>query len=79
MSERLPMSTRSASLCWATPSVVSRSSSAAIADCGYYTLNDRLINILYDVFGQSFTADEITQDANQLAAERLKCGPDGLL
>ena len=49
----------------------SRSSSAAIADCGYYTLNDRLINILYDVFGQSFTADEITQDANQLAAERL--------
>ena len=48
-----------------------RSSSAAVMDCGYYTLNDRLINILCDVFGQSFTADEITQDANQLAAARL--------
>lgn len=49
----------------------SRSSTAAVMDCGYYTLNDRLINILADVFQQQFTAEEILQDADKLAADRL--------
>lgn len=44
---------------------------AAIADCGYYTLNDTLINILYEDFDQSFTAEEIGQDARELAKDRL--------
>ena len=44
---------------------------AAMDDCGYYTLNDRLINILHDTFGQTFTPAEIDQDADALAAERL--------
>ena len=38
---------------------------------GYYTLNDILINVLYEEFGQKFTEDEITQDAVALAEERL--------
>ncbi len=48
-----------------------RNSFAAMLDCGYLTLNDRLINILYETFGQSFTREEITQDADTLAAQRL--------
>lgn len=48
-----------------------RSSTAAVLDCGYYTLNDRLINMLADTFQQSFTAEEIAQNADQLAQERL--------
>lgn len=48
-----------------------RNAYAAMMDCGYLTLNDRLINILYDVFGQTFTQEEITQDADALAAQRL--------
>lgn len=43
----------------------------AIADSGYYTLNDLLINVLAESFGQTFTAEEINLDADQLAAERL--------
>ena len=43
----------------------------AMTDCGYETLNDRLINILYNEFGQTFTEEEIYQDANELAKERL--------
>lgn len=40
-------------------------------DCGYLSYNDQLINLLYDEFGQTFTEDEITQDAEALAAARL--------
>lgn len=49
----------------------SRSANAAIADCGYYTFNDIMINVLCDTFGQTFTEEEITQDADALAAARL--------
>ena len=49
----------------------SRSSATAVMDAGYYTLNDQLINILADTFGQSFTEAEIAQDADELAAQRL--------
>ncbi len=35
------------------------------------TLNDRLINVLYNDFGIEFTEEEITQDADQFAKERL--------
>lgn len=44
---------------------------AAMMDCGYLTLNDIMINVLYDVFGQEFSEDEISLDADSLAAERL--------
>ena len=40
-------------------------------DCGYLSYNDRLINILCEEFGQSFTAEEINQNAEVLAASRL--------
>ncbi len=35
------------------------------------TLNDRMINVLYNDFGLTFTEEEITQDADVFAKERL--------
>lgn len=49
----------------------SRVGAAAAMDSGYYTLNDLLINVLADTFGQSFTVEEIERNADELAAERL--------
>ena len=49
----------------------SRVSKAAIADCGYYTLNDLLVNELHDTFGIEFTEAEIYEDADTLAAKKL--------
>ena len=48
-----------------------RISVAATMDCGYFTLNDKKINILSDIFGLKFTEDEISQSADKLAEERL--------
>lgn len=48
-----------------------RTGYAAVMDCGYLSLNDRLVNILADSFGQSFTAEEINEDAMTLAEARL--------
>jgi acetyl esterase/lipase len=43
----------------------------ASVDSGYFTLNDLLINVLYNTFNQSFSVDEIEQNADGLAAARL--------
>ncbi len=48
-----------------------RVAEAAAMDVSYLTLNDILINVLYETFGQKFTEDEIYLDADTLAAERL--------
>lgn len=40
-------------------------------DCSLYTLNDMMINVLYNTFGQKFTLEEISQDADALAKARL--------
>ncbi len=48
-----------------------RVSATASADCGYLSLNDIMINILYDTFGQTFTEEEIKEDADKLAEDRL--------
>lgn len=48
-----------------------RTGIATIDDCGYYTFNDIMINILCDAFGQTFTEEEIYIDADELAQERL--------
>ena len=40
-------------------------------DCSLYTLNDLMLNVLSETFGQSFTLEEISQDADELAARRL--------
>ena len=37
----------------------------------YLTLNDRLINVMYNELGVVFTQDEISQDADTLAKEKL--------
>ena len=44
---------------------------AAVVDCGFFTLNDMKINILHETFGINFTEDEIYQDADAIAAEKL--------
>jgi len=49
----------------------SRITDAAVIDAGYYTFNDIMINVLADTFGQTFTEEEIMQDADELAAARL--------
>lgn len=48
-----------------------RAMTAAIADCGYLTLNDQLLNILYENFGEEISEEEIAKDAYEIAAERL--------
>jgi len=48
-----------------------RSATVAAMDCGYLTINDILINVLADTFGESFTEEEIAQNADELAAARL--------
>ena len=42
-----------------------------LLDCQYFTLNDIMINVLYEEFGQTFTQSEIYEDADTLAKERL--------
>lgn len=37
----------------------------------WYTLNDLLINVLYDEFGIQFTEEEIYEDADMLAEQYL--------
>lgn len=48
-----------------------RAGYSALIDCGYLTLNDMLVNVLYEQFGQSFTEEEINMNADELAAARL--------
>lgn len=48
-----------------------RSCYAAALDSGYLTFNDIMINVLADTFGQTFTEEELSQDADALAAARL--------
>ena len=49
----------------------SKNTSAAIdMDSSLLTLNDLKLNILYETFRQSFTKDELTQDADELAKAR---------
>lgn len=48
-----------------------RVGTTAVMDCGFYSFNDIMLNVLYDTFGQEFTEEEIAQDADTLAEERL--------
>lgn len=48
-----------------------RAGITAIADCGYLSFNDIMINVLYDEFGIDFAEDEIYQDADEIAKEKL--------
>lgn len=43
----------------------------ALNDCPYFTLNDMLINFMYDEFGIAFSEQEIAQDADALADKYL--------
>lgn len=48
-----------------------RTGYAALMDCGYYTYNDILLNLLHDSFGVPITAEDIEKDADEVAAARL--------
>lgn len=48
-----------------------RTSFAAVMDCGFLTLNDRLINILYEKFGVQLTEAELYTSADILAEQYL--------
>lgn len=53
-----------------------RTSAAVALDCGFLSLNDTMINVLYDEFEQRFAEEEINEDADSLAEARLN--PDQL-
>lgn len=44
---------------------------ALVADEEYFTINDRLLNVLYNDFGIEISEEQLTQDANEIAAEVL--------
>jgi len=48
-----------------------RSAFAALNDCTYYTLNDLMINFMYEQFGIEFPEEEIRLDAASLADKYL--------
>ena len=48
-----------------------RADYTVIGDCGFFSFNDIMINVLYEVFNQTFTENEIYQNADGLAAARL--------
>lgn len=48
-----------------------RTFAAACMDSGYLSMNDQMINVLHDEFGQTFTESEINEDADALAEARL--------
>lgn len=48
-----------------------RTFSAARLDAGYYSLNDIMLNILYNTFGLEITEEQLDVDADSIAAEML--------
>lgn len=48
-----------------------RTGNTAVLDCGWFSINDLKINILFDTFGVEFSEEEIYEDADIIAAEKL--------
>lgn len=44
---------------------------AAVFDGALYTLNDRLLNVLYDEFGVEISEEDLVRNADEIAAEKL--------
>ena len=49
---------------------------SAIADCGYYTFNDIMLNVLFDTFGVQISEAQLYDDADGIAEDALT--PDQL-
>lgn len=49
-------------------------SSALAVDGDYYTLNDRMLNVLYNDFGVQITEEQLMQNADDIAAAALTAG-----
>ena len=48
-----------------------RTFAAACMDSGYLSMNDQMLNVLHEVFGQTIGADQINDDADAMAKELL--------
>lgn len=48
-----------------------RTGYAALMDCGYYTFNDMMLNLLHDSFDVTITTDDIEKNADEVAADKL--------
>lgn len=48
-----------------------RAGYAALMDCGYYTFNDMMINLLNETFEVEIAAEDIVKDADAVAADKL--------
>lgn len=44
---------------------------SAIADCGYFTFNDIMLNVLYDTFGVQISEAQLYEDADTIAQQEL--------
>lgn len=47
-------------------------SAAILLDGGYYTMNDRMLNVLHDGFGLEISEKQVSQKADDIAAASLK-------
>lgn len=56
---------------WAHSAGVLGCGTSITLDGGYFTLNDRMLNILADEYGVSITEDMLVQDADQIAKDNL--------
>lgn len=48
-----------------------RAEYASMLDCSYLTLNDILLNVLYETFGVEISEEDILRSADDIAAEKL--------
>lgn len=48
-----------------------RTGYAALMDCGYYTFNDVMLNLLNDTFNIELSEEDIQRDADEIAKEKL--------
>jgi hypothetical protein len=48
-----------------------RTFAAAIIDAGYLSVNDQMLNYLYDLFGVEISEDQINDDADEIAENNL--------
>ena len=53
-----------------------RTGYAALMDCGYYTFNDVMLNLLHDTFNVALSEEDIQRDADAIAKEKLS--PDAM-
>lgn len=56
---------------WAHSAGVLGCGTSVVLDGGYFTLNDRMLNILFERFGIEITEEQLTENADNIAADML--------